>query len=98
MDWNGRLAVLTALALAGCAGQAPPPAVHTVTVNVPVAVSCVPADATDPPASPITTQALAAADGPTRYQMLQEFWISVSPELPYLTGLVDACRSGAPPH
>lgn len=61
-----------ALLLAGCATTAPPePVVRTVTVEVPVAVQCVPPKTPEPPAYVDTDAALKAAAGPEdRFQLM----------------------------
>ena len=57
-----RLIPLCALLLASCAtNDAPEPVIRTVTVQVPVAVSCVPESLPGPPAYPDTPEAIRAA-------------------------------------
>jgi hypothetical protein len=56
--------------LSACAGK-PEPVIRTVTVNVPVAVDCVPATLGAAPAYPDTDEALRAApDAAERYRLL----------------------------
>ena len=56
--------------LAGC-GAKPEPVVRTVTVNVPVAIECVPVTLAEPPSYPDTDDALLAApDAAERYRLL----------------------------
>jgi hypothetical protein len=76
-----RLALVAAMALAGCASNPkPPPAIadvaETVPANLPVPVSCVSKDFTaTAPTFPDTREALAAAPGPDeRYKLLAAGW------------------------
>ena len=56
------LILIAALALASCATTGrPEPEVRTVTVQVPVAASCVPESLPGPPAYPDTPEAIRAA-------------------------------------
>ena len=81
------LTVAACLALAACAGRAPPPAINdkVVTVQVPVAVRCIdPARVPAKPA-PVTLTGDAKADVAilARKDLLQESWIDqVSTLLP----------------
>jgi hypothetical protein len=91
------LAAIAGLVLAGCdtTGEA---VVKTVSVDMPTPVSCVPADTPNGPAPSLTAaELLAARDAAARYQLLAEFWTSASPDLAMLAGVVEACRTAAPP-
>lgn len=65
-------ALLSAAMLASCATTPPPePVVRTVTVNVPVAVPCVPETIGEAPVYSDSDEAVrAAADGAERYRLL----------------------------
>ena len=67
-----RLIPLCALLLASCAtNDAPEPVIRTVTVQVPVAVSCVPENLGPAPVYPDTPQALAdAPDAAARFAII----------------------------
>ena len=91
------LAAIAGLVLVGCdtTGEA---VVKTVSVDMPTPVSCVPADTPSGPAPSLAAaQLLAARDAAARYQLLAEFWTSASPDLAMLAGVVEACRTAAPP-
>ena len=95
-----RCAIFAAIAgvvLAGC-GTTGEPVVKTVSVDAPTPVSCVPADTPRGSAPSLSAaQLLAASDAAARYQLLAEFWTSASPDLAMLAGIVEACRTAAPP-
>lgn len=85
------------MALAACATSRPEPKIVTQTVDVPVAVSCVPKDTPPAPAYTDTTEALKAApDFAARYQLLAaNHAVHVTREQ-ILEAVVDACRKAAP--
>lgn len=83
--------------LCGCAGQVPPPIIKTVTVNVPVAVSCVPKETPPPGVYPDTAAALLAALDPMgRLRLLEEGWGLRDDRLTLLERLLANCRSLQP--
>lgn len=89
------LIIAAALLLAGCATTAPPePVVRTVTVEVPVAVKCVPAKTPEPPAYVDTDAALKAAAGPEdRYQLLAAGRIQRNQRLSTIEPILRSCRA-----
>jgi hypothetical protein len=90
-------AAIAGLMLAGC-GTTGEPVIKTVSVEMPTPVSCVPAEMPSGPAPSLSAaQLLAAPDAAARYQLLAEFWTSASPDLAMLAGVVEACRTVAPP-
>jgi hypothetical protein len=84
------LAVL--LGLTGCASGRAAVAVHTVTVNVPVPVSCVPADMPPAPVNPASRETLLAApDAAARYQLLARSWVLMRPRLELDEAVLAVC-------
>lgn len=83
------------LTLTGCAtAPADAPPMPPKQVNLPVAVSCVPADMPRAPGSAPSAQVLKAAPGHAeRYQMLAEFYSLYSPWIPAAAGVIEACRA-----
>ena len=62
---------LTCSFLAGCATRPPEPVIRTVTVDRPVAVSCLPPTVRDPPETPDTDERIrASADAADLLQLL----------------------------
>ena len=79
--------------LCSCATPPGPPVIKTVTVDRPVAVSCVPADLPPPPAYPDTKDALVAALSPVeRAVLLERGWGIRESRLRALEGVVAACK------
>lgn len=94
--WVVGLAGLWLLLTAGSCATTGQPVIRTVTVDVPTPVSCISHDYQEPPASPVTRQALiAAADAAARYQLLAEFWAAETPVLALQRGVISACRDAA---
>jgi hypothetical protein len=90
-------AAIAGLVLAGC-GTTGEPTVKTVSVDVPTPVACVPADTPSGPGPSLSAaRLLAARDAAARYQLLAEFWTAASPDLTMLAGVIEACRTAAPP-
>ena len=92
--------VAAALALASCAHAPPPePVVRTVTVNVPVAVSCVPGQLAAAPDYPDSdTKLKAAQDAAERLQLVVAGRTLRIARLGEIEPVVAACRTGAPGH
>lgn len=91
------LSILAALALAGCATDNAPKPVTTVTVNVPVPVSCVPKDFPAAPGRPLTAEDLKAApDAAARYQLLGQFWNAWASRLGLDEVIIATCQRAAP--
>jgi hypothetical protein len=91
-------AVLVLLLLAGCGTTGSrAPQIQTVQIDVPVPVSCVPADLPPAPDYPDTRQTLMSTDGPGRYAKLAAGWALRDARLGALEAVVTACRKAAPP-
>lgn len=90
-----RHATLLPLALlAGCATK-PEPIVRTVTVNVPVAVECVPATLDPAPSYPDTDEALRSArDAAERYALIAAGRLLRDARLGELEPAILVCREG----
>lgn len=81
------------LFLASCATKSAEPVYITKTVQVPVAVSCVPPGLPPAPSYSDTAAALKAAAGPDqRYHLLSSEWPRRDARLAVLEGVVNACR------
>ncbi len=102
-EWPSKsiITVLSVAALTACAHTtpSPEPVVRTVTVNVPVAVTCVPAQLAAAPDYPDTAAKLKAAqDAAERYQLVvagRELRIA---RLGELEPVVAGCRTAAQGH
>ena len=86
--------LIAALALAGCAtNEAPEPEVRTVTVRVPVAVSCVPESLPGPPDYPDTDAALRQApDAAARYGLIVAGRVLRIQRAAEAEPVIDGCR------
>jgi hypothetical protein len=83
-----RLVLISALALAGCATTG-----ETITVKVPVPVSCVSKDLPPPPTYTDTLAALQAAPDQGEFtRLLAGNWPVRNARLEALEAAVDACR------
>lgn len=91
--WTTYVLLLLLFALCSCATPSGPPPVKIVTVDRPVAVSCVPADLPPPPEYPDTRDALLAALSPVeRAVLLERGWGIKESRLRALEGVVAACK------
>lgn len=80
--------------LSACFGDQPEPIVRTVTVKVPVAVSCTPATLTAPPEYPDTDEALRnAVDAAERYMLVAAGRMLRDARLGELEPVIQNCRS-----
>lgn len=82
--------------LAGCADQTPK--IVTQTVNIPVAVSCIPTSMPPAPDYPDTDAALTAAgvDGPRRYQLVVAGRALRTARLAVVESVLSNCASVGP--
>lgn len=93
-----RTAVLGTLFLAGCATTRPAePTVVTQKVDVPVAVSCVPANLPDAPQYVDTDAALKAApDAAERFRLIAAGRLQRQSRLAVVEPVINSCRRVAP--
>ena len=91
-----RRALVPMLMLAGCAHTGEP-VVKTVTVDIPVAISCVPPDFKHAPPGPTVSKGelLHAPDGAARYQLLQDAWEVDTPRIAQDESVITACQNAA---
>lgn len=94
-----QLAILAALALAGCGGiPKPAPPGAPVEVGMAVAVSCVPAELPPRPTWRDTIDVLLAAEGfAERDAFIKEEWALKNARLDVLEGVVENCRQPGKP-
>lgn len=93
--------MLMSLSLAACAGHGAPipdQVTGTVVEDKPVITPCVPADYQHKPAVPTRAQ-IAAADGPTQFDLLGQYFVLMDPWASQADGVVTACQQApaAPP-
>lgn len=87
--------IAATMLLAGC-GAKPEPVVRTVTVNVPVAIECVPVTLGDAPSYPDTDEALrAATDAAERYRLVFLGRLLRDARLGEVESVILSCREGA---
>ena len=96
---NRFLALSIAALLAACASVQPkPPAQPLIdTASAPVAVSCVRSDYKARPEVPTRAQ-IAAADGPTQFDLLGRYFALTEPWAAEAAGVIGSCQEASAPN